>query len=185
MSSKSTFSNSTSKSYALALFELAKESSEIDKAADGMDTLRNLINQSSDFKQMILNPVIKKEEKNNVILNITSKYNFCKTLEKFLSFLTHKNRLFFLSHIIDNFLNLVSKNKGELKAKLLSSKELSKTELEKIQIDLANDFKSAIKVDYKYDPDLIAGLVIQIESVMIDTSIKSKLKNLEKNMVEA
>ena len=33
--------------------------------------------------------------------------------------------------------------------------------------------------------DLIAGLTIQIGSTMIDTSIKSKLKKLEKNMVEA
>ena len=31
MSSKSTFSNSTSRSYALALYELSKENSEIDK----------------------------------------------------------------------------------------------------------------------------------------------------------
>ena len=82
-------------------------------------------------------------------------------------------------------LGLSPKNKGELRAKLLSSKELSKKELEKIKIDLSNDFKSAIKVDYKYDPDLIAGLVIQIGSIMVDTSIKSKLKQLEKNMIEA
>ena len=39
--------------------------------------------------------------------------------------------------------------------------------------------------DYEYNPDLIAGLTIQIGSTMIDTSIKSKLKKLEKIMVEA
>ena len=33
--------------------------------------------------------------------------------------------------------------------------------------------------------DLIAGLIIQIGSVMIDTSVKTKLKKLEKNMLEA
>ena len=76
-------------------------------------------------------------------------------------------------------------SKGELKAKLLSSKELSKAELEKIRNELSKDFKSPIKIDYKYDPDLIGGLIIQVGSVMVDTSIKTKLKQLEKNMIEA
>ena len=106
-------------------------------------------------------------------------------IKKFLSFLTSKNRLFFLNQIIDSFLDFVSSNKGELKAKLLSSKELSKAELEKIRIELSKDFKSELNIDYKYDPDLIGGLVIQVGSVIIDTSIKTKLKKLEQSMVEA
>ena len=185
MSSKSTFSNSTSRSYALALYELAKENNELNKTADGMDGLKTLLSESSDFKEMILNPIVTKEEKNKVIVEMVNQYNFCQTLKKFLSFLTSKNRLFFLNQIIDSFLDLVSSGKGELKAKLLSSKELSKVELEKICSELSKDFQSPIKIDYKHDPDLIGGLVIQVGSVMVDTSIKSKLKQLQKSMIEA
>jgi len=184
LSSKSTFSNSTSKSYALALYELAKENSEINKVEDGMYGLKTLLSESFDFKEMILNPVVGKEEKKEVIFKIADQYNFCQTLKKFLGFLTAKNRLFFLNQIIDSFLNFVSSNKGELKAKLLSSKELSKIELEKIRNELSKDFQSPIKLDYKYDPDLIAGLVIQVGSVMVDTSIKTKLRQLQKSMIE-
>ena len=185
MSSKSTFSNSTSKSYALALYELSKENSELNKVVDGMNGLKTLLSESSDFKEMILNPTVTKEEKNKVIIEMVNQYNFCQTLKKFLSFLTSKNRLFFLNQIIDSFLNLVSSNKGELKVKLLSSKELSKAELENIRSELSKDFQSSIKIDYKYDPDLIGGLVIQVGSVMVDTSIKSKLLQLQKSMIEA
>ena len=102
-----------------------------------------------------------------------------------MGFIAIKNRLFFLSKIIESFLNLVSNNKGELKAKLVSSKELSKAELEKIRSELSKDFQSPIKIDYKHDPDLIGGLVIQVGSVMVDTSIKSKLRQLQKSMIEA
>ena len=77
MSSKSTFSNSTSKSYALALYELAKENSELNKVEDAMNSLRTLLDESSDFKEMILNPTITKEEKNKVIIEIVDKYDFC------------------------------------------------------------------------------------------------------------
>ena len=185
MSSKSTFSNSTSKSYALALYELAKENSEIEKVEDGIIGLNKLLNESSDFKEMISSPTIKKEVKKTIIYAIADQNNFSSILKKFLGFLNDKNRLFFLDQIIDSFLNFISKNKGELKAKLLSSKELSHNELEKIKSELSKDFKSPIKLIYKHDPDLIAGLIIQVDSIMVDTSIKSKLKQLEKNMIEA
>ena len=185
MSSKSTFSSSTSKSYAVALYELSKEASELDKVEDGMKGLNRLMIESSEFKNMILNPAVIKEEKRNVVLAIADKNNFSLTLKKFLAFVATKNRLFFLSKIIESFLNLTSKNRGELNAKLISSKELSTEEQKKIQNELSKDFKSQLNIDYSYDPDLIAGLIIQVGSVMVDTSIKSKLKKLEKNMIKA
>ena len=185
MSSKSTFTNSTSRSYALAVYELAQENSELNEVENGMNSLKEILNKSSDFKEMILNPIITKEEKNKVITEIINLSGFCETLKKFLGFLINKNRLFYLNKIIDSFLNFVSIKKGELKAKLISSKKLSATELEKIRKELSTDFQSPIKIDYKHDPDLIAGLVIQIGSMMVDTSIKSKLRQLEKNMIEA
>ena len=180
MKAKSTFSNSTSKSYAVALYELAKENSELSNAEDEMNGLKKLLNDNSDFKEMILSPTVGKEEKKKVMFEIANQYNFSQTLKKFLGFITIKNRLFFLDQIIDSFLNIISINKGELKAKLVSSKQLSKKELENIQNELSKDFKSPINVDYKYDPNLIAGLIIQVGSVMVDTSIQNKLKQLEK-----
>ena len=185
MSSKSTFSNSTSKSYALALYEISKENSEVDKIENEMKSFSRLLKESSDFKDMILSPIVSKEDKKNVIFTIAEKNNFSSNLKKFLGFVALKNRLFYLSNIIESFLNLVSNSKGELKAKLISSKNLSQDEKKKIQKDLSKNFKSSLNLDYIYDSDLIAGLIIQIGSVMIDTSVKTKLKKLEKNMLEA
>ena len=185
MSSKSTFSNSTSKSYALALYELSKESSELDKIEEEMKSIERLLKESFDFKEMILNPTIAKEDKANVIFYLADQNNFSDILKKFLGFVAIKNRLFFLNKIIESFLNLVSNNKGELTAKLITSKKLSTQEQENIRNELSKDFKSPLNIDFKYDPDLIAGLIMQVGSVMIDTSIKTKLKKLEKNMLEA
>ena len=185
MSSKSTFSNSTSKSYAIALYELSKENSELDKVEDEMKKLNKLLYSSADFKEMILNPMVAKDDKKNVIFKIADQNDFSETFKKFLGFIAIKNRLFFFGKIIESFLNLVSNNKGELKAKLVSSKKLSIEEQKKIQSELSKYFESPLNIDYKYDPDLIAGLIIQVGSVMVDASIKTKLKKLEKNMIEA
>ena len=63
MSSKSTFSNSTSKSYALALYEICKENAELDKIENEIKSFQLLLKESSDFKEMILSPTISKEDK--------------------------------------------------------------------------------------------------------------------------
>ena len=185
MSSKSTFSNSTSRSYAVALYELSKENSELDRVEEGTKSIKELLSTSPDFKKIIFSPTVAKEDKKKIILDVADKNNFSPTLKKFMGLVAEKNRLFFLSKIIDSFLNLVSDKKGELKAQLISSKKLSLEEQKKIQDDLSKDFKSTLNINYKYDPNLIAGLIIQVGSVMVDTSIRTKLKKLEKNMIEA
>ena len=75
--------------------------------------------------------------------------------------------------------------RGELKAQIKSSQELSQQEIKKITDELSINFKSKIKLDYIYDKSLIGGLILQVGSTMIDTSIKNKLQQIENKMIEA
>jgi F-type H+-transporting ATPase subunit delta len=184
LSSKSTFSNSTARSYSLALYELAKEKSELKKTEEDIKSLNQLLNTSYEFREAISNPTISKEDKINIISKLASQNKFTGTLNLFLGFTAKKNRLFFLSKIIKSFLDLVSENKGELTAELTSAKELLPEEKIKIKADLSEKFNSSLNINYKHDADLIAGLIVKVGSIMVDTSIKTKLKKLEKNMVD-
>ena len=75
--------------------------------------------------------------------------------------------------------------RDRVKAELISSKELSGEQVTKIKDELSQNFKAKIKLDYKYDKSLIGGLVIQVGSIMVDTSIKNKLQQIENTMIEA
>ena len=185
MRSNSTVTSSTSNSYAAALYELSKENSELEKLEVEAQSLHKLLKDSSDFREIISSPTVPKEEKKNVMIALSKQNNFSKTLKNFLGLIAVKNRLFFLDKIIDSFLNLASSNRGELKAKVISSKELSNEDKKNIENELSHNFKSQLKINYEYNPNLIAGLIIQVGSVMIDTSIKTRLKKLEKYMLEA
>ena len=85
---------------------------------------------------------------------------------------------------MDSFLRLCSKKRGEIKASLISSKELTSVELENISKELSLSMGSTIKFDYKVDKDLIGGLKLQLGSFMIDTSIKNKLRKYAQQMIE-
>ena len=75
---------------------------------------------------------------------------------------------------------MCSKKRGEIKAELIAAKDLSKDEIKKIEGNLLSTFDAKIKLNFKKDPSLIGGLIIQVNSTMIDTSIRSKLQKIEK-----
>ena len=103
----------------------------------------------------------------------------------FINFLIIKRRFFYVEKILKNFSEICSEKRGEIKAEINSAKKLSADEINKITEELSNTFKSKIKLDYNYDESLIGGLIVQVGSTMIDTSIKSKLQQIENRMIGA
>ncbi len=177
MSNKNRFSDSSAKSYSQALYELASEEKNLNDVEKHVISLLKLISQSEDFNSLIKNPTNKQEGQLNVINIIFEKFNLNVLLKKFTNFLVMKRRFFYVEKIFKDFVIICSKNRGEISAKLTVAKELNENEINKIKNDLSQNFGSDVKLNYNYDPDLIGGLIMQVESVMIDTSIKNKLQH--------
>ena len=184
MSTNKSFSTETSERYSRALFEAVKDSNELDKTEDDVKNLKSIINSSSELKNFLKNPTQKITNQNNVINILAENLLFSKNLKNFLLLLIEKRRIFFVDKILENFLRLCLNKRGEIKASLISSKELSKDELEAISKDISQSMGSIIKFDYKFDKELIGGLKLQLGSFMIDTSLKNKLKKYEQAMLE-
>ena len=184
MSTNKSFSTETSERYSRALFEVASETKEIDKVESDVRNFQSLFNSSSEIKNFIQNPTQSKNTQNSVINLLSEKLDFSKNLKNFFLLLVEKRRIFFVKKISESFLKLCSKKRGEIKASLISSKELSTTELDEISKDLSKSMGSTIKFDYKVDKELIGGLKLQLGSFMIDTSVKNKLKKYKLAMLE-
>ena len=185
MSKSKVFSDTSANRYSLALYELAEESKSIYEIEEQSSAFINLISRSDDFNSLIKDPTNKKDDLLNTITKISEQYKLNNLLTKFLSFLIVKRRLFFVEKILKNFIEICSKKRGEIVAKLTAAKELNDNEVNKIKEELTKNFSSKIKLQYEFDPSLIGGLIIQVGSTMIDTSIKNKLQHLENKMVEA
>ena len=134
---------------------------------------------------LIKDPTNKKEDQLNVLLKISEKFKINNLLTKFLSFLISKRRFFYVEKILKNFIETCSKKRGEIKAELTSAKELTEKEINSIKEELTKNFSSKIKLNYKHDSSLIGGLVVQVGSTMVDTSLKNKLQQIKHRMIEA
>ena len=185
LSKNKIFSNTSAQRYSLALYELAIESNLLNKIEEQTSAILNLINSSKDFSNLIKNPTGNQDDLISVINKISENYNIENLLKNFMTFLIKKRRFFYLEKILKNFTEICSKKRGEMKAELKSAKELSNDEIKKITDELEKNFNSKMKLNYMHDKSLIGGLIVQIGSTMVDTSIKNKLQQIENRMIGA
>ena len=184
MSSKKSFSSEAVNRYALALYELAEESSKLSVIEKDINDILTIYNTNEDLKSFITNPTQTQSNQLLVLEKLADAMNLSNIVKSFLSILVTKRRVFFLNTILKNFLSLTSKKRGELKATLISSKNLTNEELKNLNIEISKVIGASVALEYKVDENLIGGLKMQIGSLMVDTSIKNKLKKYEQMMLE-
>ena len=185
MNKNTGFSITSAERYSLALFELSEENNLLTQIEDQSLSMINLINQSDDFSKLIRDPTINQENLLKVINKISESYKFETLFKNFLNFLIQKRRFFYVENILMSFIETCSRKRGEIKAELRSAKNLSNVEITEIKELLTKNFSSKINLNYKYDESLIGGLIVQVGSTMVDTSIKNKLQQIENKMLEA
>ena len=185
MSKNKGFSNTSADRYSLALFELSTELNLLNQIEDNTNAFLKLISNNKEFNNLVKDPTISREILMNIINKISENFKLENLFKNFLNFLIIKRRFFYVQQILNSFMEICSEKRGELKAEIKSAKELGQEEIAKITEELSNNFKSKIKLNYNHDQSLIGGLVVQVGSTMIDTSIKNKLQQIENRMIEA
>ena len=185
MSKNKGFSSTSANRYSLALYELANESNLLKQVEDQSLSILDLITSSKDFSNLIKDPTASQDVLINIINKVSENSKLEVLFKNFVSFLITKRRFFYVEQILRSFIEICSEKRGELKAEIKSAKQLTQDEINKITEELSNNFNSKIKLNYEHDQSLIGGLVVQVGSTMIDTSIKNKLQQIENRMVEA
>jgi len=179
------FSNTSAQRYSLALYELSDEVGSLNVVELHSIAILKLIDVSKDFNNFIKDPTENQENQILIINKISKNFKVDDLLKNFMIFLVKKRRFFYLEKILKNFVEICSDKRGEVKTEIKSAKELSNEEIKKITEDLSQNFSSKMKVNYKHDKSLIGGLIVRIGSIMVDTSIKNKLQQIENRMIEA
>jgi len=166
------------------LYELANDNLELVAVENNVNELLDIYSTSKELRNFIKNPTQSQSIQLKILNKISIQMNLSKIIQNFLGVLVTKRRIFYIKKIFLNFLSLASKQRGELKASLISSKNLTNEELENLSKDLSKTMGAPIALDYEVDENLIGGLKMQIGSLMIDTSIQNKLKKYEQIMLE-
>ena len=103
MSANKSFSTETSERYSRALFEVAKESSELDKVENDVKNVLSLYNFSRDIQNFLKNPTKSINLQNQALYIISEKLGFSKNLKNFFLLLIKKEEYFLLKKSLKIF----------------------------------------------------------------------------------
>lgn len=178
-------SKQIAKNYAQALIELASSDLSLQETfLSEIKILNESLNQVKDSKEVFENPAISKEQKKELLKKLFQGKINQKTLN-FLFLLVDKQRFNLLSEIQNQLEKIVNKNKGIVIANVTSSSELDKNTLEILKQKLENTLgkNEKVTIESKIEPELLGGLVVKVNDLVYDGSIKRRLENLKRILI--
>ena len=175
-----------SKTYGEALFEAAMESGE-DRAGELLEEIgivRGILADNPRFDELMRHPGITKQEKLQVI-DTVFRGRVSQELANFLEVIVEKERYRDLTAVFDYFTDKVKEQKKIGTAQVTTAVELS--EPQKLAVKarlLETSGYREMEMYFKTDPSLIEGMVIRIGDRVVDSSIRTKLDSLTKQLLQ-
>lgn len=173
-----------SKTYGDALFELALEENAVDSLAEEVQMVLNVLEENEELMKLLHHPKIVKEEKIKIIQDIF-KGRVSDNLTGFLEIIVDKDRYNEIPSIFHFFLDLVKEYKNIGVAYVTTAVELKDAQKEDLKKRLLETTKyETFEMHYQTDASLIGGMVIRIGDRVVDSSIKSKLEEMSRNLMK-
>jgi len=170
--------------YASALFDLAKSAGNIADVEKDIDALAVALEGSPEFLDLMTSPIYSREQQADAIAAIAVAMGLSEMVSNTLQLKAQKRRLFVLPYMIEAMRALIAEEKGEVTAEVTSAKKLTKAQETKLAAALKKSVGKDVKINSTVDAGIIGGLVVKVGSKMIDSSIASKLSNLQNAMKE-
>ncbi len=173
-----------SKTYGEALFELAVEEGKIDVFLEELAGIRKILDANQDFGRLMNHPKILKEEKCEMLTNVF-KGQISTELLGFLLLVVTKDRYQEIDAILDYFTMEVKKLKGIGVAFVTCAAPLN--EIQKAQVEerlLAITPYRKMEMQFETDASLIGGMIIRIGDRVVDSSIRTRLDVLQKQLLK-
>lgn len=170
--------------YGEALFELAVEEGKEDEFLDEITQLKGLLKENPDFGKLMNHPKILKEDKLKVLEEVFEG-RISKELLGFLHLIVAKDRYGDIDSILDYFIDEVKRLKGIGIAYVTTAIDLSEVKKKEVEAKLLETtvFKK-MEMHYQVDESLIGGMVIRIGDRVVDSSVKNKLFELQRELLK-
>ena len=168
--------------YGDALFDLAVSESKVDVLFEEAQAVIKAFDDNSELGKFLNHPKIKKEEKEKVIENI---FGECvsKDMTGLLVIMISKDRQVKIVKTLKYFMDRVKEYKKIGVVSVSTARPLSDAQKEKVENKLreTTDYVS-FEINYIVDESLIGGMVIRIGDRVVDSSIKTKIDEIAKNL---
>ncbi len=165
--------------YANALIMSSSGKDELKSITENFKHFSRVLDISKEFERYIKNPLVNSQKKSFALNKICKSFYYHQVFQGFITILTKHGKIILHDRIFKEFKKIIDIKNGLTEIFITTSEPLEKEVEKKLIQKLSDSLNLKIKLTKIIDKDIIGGVIINIKSVMIDNSIKSKLTDFK------
>jgi len=169
--------------YARSLFEVAQEQDALDTIHEQLGQFADALSESRELQMYFFSPYFSSQEKKEGIGKVIEGGD--EYFMRFLEMLAERHRMPALFRMRREFDTLWRRDQNLLPVSITSAVELDEETTKGIGSKIEEQTGRTVELESSVDPDVLGGLVIQVGNFVLDTSVRSRLDRLRREVTRA
>lgn len=158
--------------------ELLKELLRLDISQDDADETKNIFVTCPDAVDTLANPIVDFDEKRSVIERL-----FPKNIQKFILSTVRGRTVERIVEILDEYKELLLDRQGSIRAVVRYVTPLTENQQADLRQFIMDKFiKEDVIVEYRHDPDIIGGFILNAGDIEYDKSYRTGLRMIKESL---
>lgn len=169
--------------YATALYRLAEERQLTERLYEDTQLVRAQLSESPSLVKFLNAPYVSVTQKKELIQKVFQQHVDLTTLN-FLELVLGQGRHSFLSEMLRVYELLYKKARNIRSVEVTTAKALLPDQIERVKMEIQLKLHADIELTLKEKPAIVGGLIIRVDDHLLDASIATQLKHIEKQLME-
>lgn len=175
-------SRHAARSYAKALFALARERKQIDVIAGELARVVELVVGDAALAQFFAQPGVSSGVKRTVAEEIAQRLGVSKLTRDFLALVADRGRGDQLPDIAETYRDLVDADAGRVRARVRSAIGLTEQERAALASRLGAAVGKTVTIEERVDRSLLGGVVAEVGGLVADGSLDGQLARIKERL---
>jgi F-type H+-transporting ATPase subunit delta len=171
--------------YARAIFEIGAETGQLEVLVNQIGDIARAYASSPELSAVLDNPIVPEEQRESLLKELISRLGLGELASNAVRLLMRRHKLRALPHVARRLSSLSDQRAGVVRARVTAAKELPESFYSELSTKLEKATGKKVVVERRQDPSLIAGVVTQIGDNTIDGSLSGRLRDLERQLMQA
>lgn len=167
------------KRFARSLLEIGIEETLAERFLSDLENFTEVLESNQDFSVFLLNPMYSLEERRSLLEKVGAEIGSTTAVVKFMWVVVSTRSVKLLGDIVAAYTKLLDEKAGRLRAVVESPFDLDASTLSEIEGKLSEATGKEVVVTAEKREELIGGLVVRLDNLMIDGSLMTQLEQMK------
>lgn len=167
--------------YARALMKSAEAQNAKDKVYADMQHLAQSYLQVPGLRKAIDNPMLPKEQKENLLILATGDTPSEQT-KTFIKVVLKEGRENLIQFMANSFVTLYRSEKNIISGRLITAVAVAPETEAKMRQMVEKRTSATVEFETEVNPDIIGGFILEYDTYRLDASVQSQLRNILKEL---